>query len=240
MRLLLVFLLIFSNSSFGFQFQPFQASFSTKGEQSSRLFRLENKSDKPNAVEIKIMSREIDFNGKETRHPVDNDFVIYPSQLILEPNQIRSVRVRYIGEDSFNYEKSYRIIAEQLPVNFNEKNNKGGVVNFLVRYEGAIYVAPPSLEAKELILSKYQVISRNGNSYIELVFENKGDIHQNLRQLILSVKDDHGNEKLYETNDLKSIAGHVILAHSKRRFLIPFPLNLSKDKLKISFDYNPQ
>lgn len=130
---------------FAFSFSPITQEFSVTGKKSSHIFTIGNDSlSERIAVKISIFEREMDEEGNETLTPCDGDFLIYPSQSILAPGESRSVRVKWQGGRIGDRELNYRILAEQLPVEFreDEKHEDGGGIRFTYRYEGSLYVVP--------------------------------------------------------------------------------------------------
>jgi hypothetical protein len=58
---------------------------------------LENDSLDPPAVQISIVKRVQVEDGTETLTPADNEFLVFPAQLILLPKEKRTVRIQWLG-----------------------------------------------------------------------------------------------------------------------------------------------
>lgn len=137
-----------------FNFQPISQDYSPSGKGANHIFRVANTDDEKIAVKISIRSRTIDPDGTEIQEEADDQFMIYPRQLILNPNEGRSIRIKWNGDPNPEKELSYRVIAEQVPVSFSEVQPiEGGQITLIYRYEGTIYIVPPGAKPKISIKS---------------------------------------------------------------------------------------
>ncbi len=217
--LLIVF---FTNISYAFKFSPMSVGIDlSKNEKHSVVF-LENDSSAPIAIEVTLAKRVMDINGSET-HPIEeNNLQAYPSQLIIPPFEKRSVKISYTGTTEINDELSYRIIAEQLPIEI-EKKNKGKMnVKILLRYIGALYVFNDKMEANIKLKSK-----KIEKEKMEFVVANEGGKHQLLTNLKLKLKKDKEKEVIIDSSNLKLFTGENILAKSERLFTVSKTKELS-------------
>ncbi|MDE3038944.1 MAG: molecular chaperone, partial [Pseudomonadota bacterium] len=185
-------------------------------------------------------TREVDENGVEKNEDAEKDFTIYPPQVVLKPHAQRSVRIQWMGDANLRREKAYRIIAEQLPVNLDKDAPHHSAVKFLVDYRAAAFVTPAGL-APDLKMESSDATTVNGKKMLELVFNNVGTQHLLLRNLKLDLKDNRGNE-IHLTGDkqLKHIDGEGILAGHKRRFLLPWPKDLTGSLQTVDFTFDKQ
>ena len=62
------------------------------------------------------------LDGIETNQDANDDFIVYPPQLIVPPGTQQVIRVTWIGEPEPPIELAYRLIAEQLPINLSQVN----------------------------------------------------------------------------------------------------------------------
>lgn len=239
LRLLTFFFALFlSANSFAFKFSPMSATIGTKNKDNSSLFYLENDSDQPIAIQVSIAKREMDINGAETNTKLSgNDLTIFPSQLIIPPNEKRSVKVTWSGKETSDKEQAYRLIAEQLPIDLEKGKNKKASIKVLLRYMAALYVANDDLSSDV----KFIGLKKVENNKLAFEFENTGKKHQVLANLHLKISDEK-KKKDIELNpeDLKGMTGENVLAQSKRIFVLPREGKLSdvdsSSKVKISFE----
>jgi fimbrial chaperone protein len=241
--LLLVFVLFFSvvavDEASAFRFSPFRAKFSPSGDGSNQLFKVENNTNQPASVQIRITTRDIDVDGGEKNVDDEKDFMIYPAQLVLKPHQSRSVRVQWVGDPDLKEEKSYRIIAEQLPINLDRNQPKTSTVRFLVSYHGALFVTPPGLSSNVTLDFSGSTRDVTGKKFLEIVLHNRGKQHAMLRNLKLHIKDNKANAiTLFGEEQLKGITGEGILAGHRRQFMIPWPKELTGTPTHIDFTFD--
>lgn len=222
--------------AFAFTLAPFRASLAPVGKDATKLFRVTNTQKKSIAVQISALTRDIDINGKETTQKADSHFVIYPPQMILAPNESRSVRVQWVGDTNIAEEKLYRLVAEELPVKLDDKQD-GNVLNMLIRYEAALYITPEKV-AEDVQVDSVKPVNKAGKKYVEVVFANAGKSHSRLRNLSLEFAGEGGSKASLTKEALQGVAGETIMPGKKRRFLIAWPKGLKGDQLSLKFNHD--
>src|SRR5690349_9088457 len=83
-----------------FDFAPIIANLTPSGAGATISFTVSNPGDTKIPVQVSIVAREPDENGKENyadSDTVNEMFRIFPAQLVLDPRQSRTVRVSYVG-----------------------------------------------------------------------------------------------------------------------------------------------
>lgn len=124
---LLLFLGPISPISGQLSFEPVSVVLSPEGPESSVSFRLGNTGGEPIAVRLEMLSRTLQPDGSEIAEPLEEGlFALFPSRLVLESGEQRSVRLSYQGEPSLERERSFRILAEQVPVDFSREPRSSG------------------------------------------------------------------------------------------------------------------
>lgn len=205
--------------------------FEPTGKEATHSFLIDNAGGEKIAVQVSMAKREIDFDGKETNPEaqVDAEFIVYPPQLVLGPNEKRTVRVTWTGDAQPKRELAYRIIAEQLPVDAEKRvRTKNTVIKMLLRYLGAVYITPRDAKAALVPLSAERVTSKDGKTpELALTFENKGNAHRVLKDFKIKVSASGKALELSEA-DVKPLVGQNILAGSKRRFRLAWPKELPR------------
>lgn len=231
--LVLILVVTFSINSYAFKFSPMSATISTEEKKNSTLFYLENDSNQAIAVTASVFKREMDKNGIENNTPVGEELSIYPTQLIIPPNEKRSVKVTWVSKESLKSESAYRFIAEQLPIDIEKTQSKKASIKVLLRYVAALYVSSDEFTS-ELILQK--IVKKEKDLFF--YFKNTGKKHQVLANLSMKID---GSKKIdLSQEDLKGISGENILALSERIFKIPIHGKLNDfnptDKVKLNFE----
>lgn len=204
----------------GFSLTPMSHVIELDANQKQAQFLLDNPTDEPMAVEISLRDRIQKEDGTEDT-PVSKVLAAFPPQLIIPPEEKRTVRVQWLGEKPKG-ELAFRVVAEQLPLQVDGKKKKGSGIKMLLKYVAALYVNPGETE------SNVQVTEVIPGSPLQIVIENKGNKHQLLTNAILTLT--HGKEKLQlKGDDLKGLAGENVLAGTRRVFKIPAQPKVTKD-----------
>jgi len=203
-----------------FTFTPMSVSISPSGSQSVVTFRVTNDSAQQTAVSIKVMTRQIDEQGVETNLAADKDFLVFPARVVLKPNSFQSIKIQYRGSQAISTELAYRVIAEQLPVDFSKSEASG--VNILLRYVAALYVTPKNTEPRIAFLSAIGV-SKDGGRGLSVTIKNEGNKHALLFNPLLRIRPNSGSPYTDLSGDpVKEIEGQNILALSTRSFFVPW------------------
>ncbi len=122
-----------------FRLTPMVQEFTPSGQGTRQTFTVSNDGDRPIAVQIEFAKREIDIYGNETLHSVPNLFLAFPQQMVVQPNSQQIVRVQWRGPSAVPQEQAYRIIARQLPVEFDQERRGDVNINIMFVYQGALY-----------------------------------------------------------------------------------------------------
>ena len=208
-------------------------SIGVKDKTNSALFYLENDSDQPIAVTASVLKREINAEGVETNQKIEGEITVYPSQLIIPPNEKRSVKVTWVGKTVPTSEAAYRLVAEQLPIELDKNKKQKASIKVLLRYVAALYVEPENFSS-EVSLKKMEMDEKS----IAFFVANTGKKHQVLANLTLQVT---GKKSFsISSEELKNMSGENVLALSERVFRFPrtgkFKDIQSTDKVKIQFE----
>lgn len=228
-----LFCLSISLNSYAFKFSPMSTSIGTASSKNSTLFYLENDSDQPIAVTATLLKREMNVEGVETNKKIDGELMVYPSQLIIPPNEKRSVKVTWVGKTAPTAELAYRLVAEQLPIDLDKNKKQKASIKVLLRYVAALYVQAEDYNS-EVTLKKLDVDEKN----VSFLMSNAGKKHQVLANMTMKVSGKKDTE--FTAEDLKGMTGENILGSSERVFRFPkngkFKEIQTTDKVKINFD----
>lgn len=235
------FLLVFCSLRFSvqaFQFKPIAVDFSPEGKNSTRSFLVNNDGNQSIAIQVSMTTREIDIDGVESREEAAEDFIVYPSQMILLPGEAQTVRVSWAGPPDIKKEYAYRIIGEQLPIDMREESHletPQGEFNISMRYIGSVYVAPEGAKPDLTIDSAEIIKNEEGKDVLEVIFYNKGTAHSMLRDIVLEIFSKKGREAIsaFSSNEVPDFNRANILAGAKRRILIDWSKNLSKGEVEV-------
>ncbi len=231
-----------------FLFSPMLSSFAPAGQKATQSFFVKNTGKKSTAIQIRMVKREMDLDGKEINTNADDDFILYPPQMLVKAGESQAVRVTWVGNASPSKELSYRIIAEQLPIDLTEITQTQGSttvsIKVLFQYMGSVYVVPPNVAPNVSLESAVCQVETDKagkkDNKLQLTFANQGTAHAiltNLRLNLASIGKESNPVKL-EPKQLTGVNGENILAGSKRQFSLPCPAGLPNEKLSGTFEYD--
>ncbi|HDQ14681.1 MAG TPA: molecular chaperone [Sediminispirochaeta sp.] len=225
-----------------FSFEPISRTFSPEGRGAIQTFRLTNDGDDYIAVRLRMYSREMDIDGNETREAVPELFTIYPNQVVLKPRSVQTVRIKWNGAADMDREQCYRLLVEQLPVDFAQNSQETSGLKIMFRYLGSIYVSPPGTEA-EIVVEEASVVETKGAKELEIIFSNRGTRHAILNGLILDLQvEGSGSMDTHrlQGKELEGVIGENILPGSRRHFSIPLPDDFPGDDVRVDFQYEQE
>jgi fimbrial chaperone protein len=221
-----------------FKIVPISEDFDPSGRDTNRTFQVENERDVPVSISIAMVKRTVDLDGKETLKDTD-EFVVFPTEIILPPKASRAVRVKWAGDPAPAAELAYRIIAEETPLAQKRDATNAGV-SLTVRYEGSIYIVPRGTRQNVVVASARPVAGTQGSRQLEVVLENKGTRHAILDQPSLTLTAGGASVAVDKAITAKTMGGENLLAGSKRRFLLPWPAGLAADAVTGELKYTAQ
>jgi len=224
--------LLLPASADAFRLVPIEMEFDPSGRRATQIFRIENENRAPAAIEIHVMNRSMGRDGEDILEDAGDDWVVFPEQIILEPGETQSIRVQWVGDANPSKELSYRLIAEQLPIDIGQAPAQGGQVRLLVRYVASLYVIPPGAKAKLSVESAQPAATPDGPR-LELIVRNEGTARQVLRDPTLTVTAG-GRTLTLGAEQLTGLTGENLLSGTTRRFLVPWPNSLPQGPLTAS------
>lgn len=219
-----------------YEMTPILAKLSPAGTGASRTFTIRNPSARPVAIEIAVVSRRHDLDGTERRQPDEDNFIVTPPQLVVGAGQMQNIRVQYIGPSDVDHEAAYRLLANQLPIDFEDESASKVMVNY--NYEIALYVTPQGALPEARLVSVEAVNDPQLGPVVAATVENVGNARAILGKPKLTLRQEGKVVALAEA-DLGDMPNAVILAGEKRRFLFKRPDSLGAGALsgEFSTDY---
>jgi fimbrial chaperone protein len=154
-----------------FRVEPMSAELAASGPNSKGEIRIENPHDHPITIELVTEQRDFDANGKETRTPAEDDFLIFPPQTLVQPGKTQLVRYQYIGDPTIPATKAYVINVRQLPIDLKPDAASG--MKFLYNFGLARYVVPEGVVA----VPTAENIHLGQNGSLEFILKNTGNGH---------------------------------------------------------------
>lgn len=226
----------------------------SSGDGSSTFLQLANKELQAAAIEVTVQEHRKDLAGQTIEgREANDDFIIYPSQLVMVPGDEVSVQVRWAGDPKLTVERVYTVVTRQVPIppqSAEEADSGDGIrlnVRVLLNYEVRVYVTPPGAKPKAVVESVTERpappedgSSPVGSGQLEIVLVNQGTAHQSLRaHSLIFVPLDPAGLPLKQpvvtvaAKDVPGLTPHL-LAGDRRRLLIPRPAGLPAGPVRVS------
>lgn len=202
-------------------FTPIEMDFSPAGRGATQVFRLENTTSETAAVEMSIKARAMAANGDDQLTDADDQFNVFPAQVVLQPGQVQTVRVQYVGVATLDRERAFRLIAEQLPIDVGQVPQNGGRMRLLVKYVASVYVVPANVKAV-LSVTDTRLVAEGGTRWLQVTVHNEGGT----RKILKDLKVDVAGVTLAGAQ-LKGMEGENVLARTTRVFKVPAPAGLT-------------
>jgi len=204
-----------------FTFEPMSIAFDPAGTGAVRTFRLKNEGPERVAVRVRVLTRENAEDGSESNDPTPEGlFVVFPARFVLEPGTTRALKVQWKGGDPGVRERAFRIVAEQVPVDFSASQGSG--INLLFRYVGALYIRPLTASAADIRVVSAVGAELKGKRGIQLRLRNEGGVHAVLLDVALSLAPQSGTPMPLPPEAAADIEGENLLAGADRLFFVPY------------------
>jgi fimbrial chaperone protein len=229
----------------GFRLSPNTVEFRPTGRDIVRNFYVRSTGDEPVAVQVSINRWEVAPDGTETNQPEDNDFLVYPPQMIIQPGNEQVVRVTWVGDGEISKEQAYRAVFEQVPVNLTQINQQiegqGSIsLSVIFKYVAAVYLTPQGAQPGIVIESSELQENADGSKNLVLVFNNAGNARGFLTEKTVRLTSSVTPTASVNIpgSDIRDDNGAVILAGNKRRFVLPWPEELPIGPVTATFTTN--
>jgi fimbrial chaperone protein len=214
-----------------FSLSPMVTQFTPVGRGASQAFQVVNGSgDEPVAVEMYVVTRAHDLDGTEinSREKAEEDFLVYPPQMIVQPGQAQTVRVSWLGEAEPDKELAFRLIAEQIPgVTDTETTRSQGrevTLTTLVRYAASVYITPDNVASDVSVESATHQKNAKGEDELVLMLQNQGTAHEVIADVTYTFTPKAQADKAITIPlDIPVVN---LLAGDRRRFVVPWPKEL--------------
>jgi P pilus assembly chaperone PapD len=230
---LFIFTMLLTISVFGITMTPLYTTIENR-KNIQTIFKIKNPTAEPVAVNVSIL-KLINTNSKKEQREETKQVQVYPTQFILNPKEIKSVRVRYMSKQLPENEEVYRVIAEELNIDVTDKveeDTKGKVkaqIKMRFSYEGLLFVHKANAKAKLTIESLEKI--DNG---ISLNIKNSGTAStiptKKAYVYFATLKD--GKEYALTPTDLKGAEFRRVLAGKTNTFHLKYIISVPVDKIE--------
>ena len=237
-----IMLIILALPCLGLRVELSNDTFATSGRSANRNLFITNNSEKMIALEVYAQSRQMDsITGVDQLEDVE-DFLIYPNQLLLQPDEQQVVTLTWVGDQTLSDEKAFRIIVEELNLSLGDdelaEDDMTVKLAALTKVIKAAYVAPADAKPNTYVINSNVIEDQDNKKKIQLTFKNSGTAHEILKQTQIKLipLDDAGNKLnseaiTYIPEELKGVLN--ILAKSQRVITIDWPDQFSEGVVKV-------
>ncbi|MEH2176694.1 fimbrial biogenesis chaperone [Nostoc sp.] len=228
-----------------FKLLPMSRVFTPSGSGATQSYEIVNDANEPLAVEMSVVKRQMDIQGTESYSDADDDFLIYPPQILLKAGEKQTVRVTWVGDSKPTLELAYRLVAQQMPIelqlNQNNKTRTVGQVKVLMRYMGSVFIRPQNVQQKVVVDTVKLQKGNNGVNELAITLNNQGNARAILKKpsLHLTIQQ-QGTTLDLNSEQLAAINNAVILAGNKRRFVITWPVGLPVGDVSATLNFEQQ
>ncbi len=226
-------ILIFSSFNiYALRLTPMAGYLAPSGNQSVFNFTAINSTELPEAIKVRIEYRK-EEDRKKYGKPAEELFQVYPKKAILFPKKSgkshkKDIKIVWKGGEIKDLERSFRLVVEQVPLNFSKKKINGGKMQIVSRYIASVYVASEKFKSKVKVVS-----SKIENGRLIVKMDNSGNKHHLLSDLIVRIKVNGVSRKLLK-NEMRGIYLYSILANSQREFVVELPREFSSKNISSS------
>jgi len=254
-RVLLVIAALLPLQAFAYTVSASLLALRPTGDGASAFLQLANKAMKPVAVELTLHEHHKDLDGQGVTgdQETGDDFIVYPSQLVLLPGDEATVQVRWIGAPVLDMERAYTLMTREVPIPrpaAEEPENATGVrldITVLMNYEVRIYVTPPGAKPKIVVESVSERLPPSGDgsvhvgsTQLEIVLMNQGTARRSLADMTLVLTPLGPTGAPLPQHAVTLPAGTIpalhapVLAGARRRLLIPRPAGLPAGPVRVT------
>lgn len=112
---------------------------------------LSSDSDRTIPYEVLMFRGDISVDGKLTLVPADDEFLVFPTQVLLEGNSRQVFRIQYVGDIELAKSEIYYMSIQQVPVALEEA--QASQVQVVVNYNVLVNIVPNNASADPAIRS---------------------------------------------------------------------------------------
>jgi fimbrial chaperone protein len=227
-----------------FKLEPISRVFTPTGANATQSYEIKNTTKELLAIEVSTAKRSMDLQGKETLTPADEDFMIYPPQILLKPGESQTIRVTWLGDPQPQHELAYRLIATQLPIDLDKPTTKpttkqgSASIKLTMRYQGSLYIRS-SLAQSDVVVESIETQRNGAQPMLAVTLHNRGTSRAILTDAQLQLTDGKQSHSFTAT-EMNLLKQPVLLANQKRQVLIPYPVGLTTAQFTGQLILNPK
>lgn len=199
--------------------QPMRFELRPSGSEAQTTLTVDNTRSFPITLEVFAYQVALDDDAAEVLTPADDDFLIFPPQMLIDAGKMQSIRVQYIGDPDIKQSKTYRVVVSQIPVDMSGQQEPGVAV--AVNFSTLANVVP--LGAKPDIALRGAAPGPDGA--LAVTIENEGAAYARLLASRWTLTNGSRTQTFEGdvVNDWLAGASNLILPGAKREVTVPLP-----------------
>jgi fimbrial chaperone protein len=223
--------------SAGYKVEPISRVFAPSGSEATQSFEVINDGDRRLAVTVSFATLERDLDYVESNHDADDEFLVYPPQIILAAGARQTVRVTWLGTPTPAHELGYRIIVQQVPIALLDRTAapdvSAGKMQIHMTYRGTVLIRPPHA-APKITVDSATSVTRDGSTALALVLRNAGSAMGVVGSCAVQISQGSSGPVDVPASVTAALANTRILAGGTRRYYLVWPGAPSSGTVKAS------
>lgn len=222
---------LLSSSAWAYDVKPMVVELSPSGSGSSATVTIANTHKVPIAIEVSVHDRKQQPDGSDALTREDDDLIVTPPQLVLQPGASQAVRIQWVGEPDPKRELDYRLITEQLPIPLARRKERDvdAQLTMKYRYEVALYVIPRGA-APSARLESAEVVSGQDGRKLHVAIASEGTRRSILDKARLTLSSG-GRSFTVDGEAAAALQGLNVLPGSTRVVILPAPPDMPTGKV---------
>lgn len=185
-------------------------------------------------VEVRMFRGEISEDGQLELTPADENFLVFPAQIIVPANSQQAFRVQYVGEPELAKSEIYYMQVRQVPVDVSPGTSQ---VQVVVNYNVLVNVVPDKASPMPEIAS-IEPVMRGDQPGIEVRVVNRGTRYftAGTRAWQVRGRTQDGGEMAADLKpeEMARLIGVGVVAPDRARsFFVPTERLLTKDTAQV-------
>lgn len=196
-----------------------------------------NTADRDFPIEVRAYLGEITEDGQLQLTPADDDFLIFPPQLVIAPLQGQVVRVQYVGEPDLDEARVYYIALSELPIELEGGTPK---VQITVRFNVFVSVEPDGVSASPRVDTvEPAIIDEASGVNVRVANDGKGMLLAGSRNWTVAGMTTSGEPftREFDSAQMGVTLGAGIVAPGKaRQFFIPLDVEIEPASVTVEIE----
>jgi fimbrial chaperone protein len=217
--------------------EPVVIDLSPSGSAMSRVITVDNTSDQPLPIEVRVDQISFDANGAQTTKPSE-DLLAFPPQVVVPPGRSQAVRVQWAGDATLAQSRSYYVTIAQQPVKLSEGQSG---VQVVYDVQVLVSVAPPGVKPHLEVVSAEIGHDSSGKPVPVITVRNTSNAHGYLSGGSLRIVEKNSSgavvfQKTLTGGEIQQTSGFGLVEPAQtRKMTLPVVLPLDGGSVEVHF-----